>query len=94
MFNIRITGGYDATPLPVKHFFIKRSQTMKDLDKCCSDCPTREIMPEIAQLMHYITDHHPDVSQYIQAEGRSPMFAAVMVMKTQTDKIHKLEENK
>lgn len=56
---------------------------MKDLDKTCADCPSREMLPDIAALMKHLNENYPDVSQRIQADGMSPMFGAVLALRTQ-----------
>ncbi len=54
---------------------------MKALEDCCNDCPTREIMPDIANMMQYIIDNYPEIAREVTIKGLSPMYAAVAVIK-------------
>lgn len=65
---------------------------MKDLDKTCADCPSREILPEIAALMRHITAEYPEVAKRVQNDGMSPMFAAVLALRTQKAQLDEAEE--
>lgn len=54
---------------------------IKPIEDACVDCPSRPMLNDIAALMRHINKAHPEASQQIQADGMSPMFGAVLVMK-------------
>jgi len=65
---------------------------MKDFDKTCADCPSRELLPEIGALMRHITEHYPEIAKQVQYDGMSPMFAAVLALRTQKALLDETEE--
>jgi len=67
---------------------------MKTLEEICADCPSRTLLPDIAALMRHITTHFPEIAKQVKHDGMSPMFAAVVVMRTQAQLIEELEDEK
>ena len=65
---------------------------MKPLDETCADCPSRALMPDIAALMNHIIKYFPEIAKQVETDGMSPMFAAVVAMRTQAQQIEELEE--
>jgi len=65
---------------------------MKDLDKTCGDCPSRELFPDIAALMRHLIEDYPEISKQVQQDGMSPMFGAVLALRTQKALLVESEE--
>jgi len=55
---------------------------MKPLDQTCADCPSRQLMPDIGALTKHLIDNYPEIAKQIQADGMSPMFGAVVALRT------------